>query len=192
MRRFVPFTSLNLGSLPDFGECPLVATYHRIGVLDETNFQDTLPILSVLPGSQGKMAVRPIAPLTYMISVFFVWLTATADRQNNEKHTFLHPFDFQCRCTWPYSYNTKADREYTMGKGARGGESLPKLRTFQNLLHWNCVFLAWFNYCPKKITIGIWVSIAKEPFMESEKPTRIMKLWLFFYNSVKTPSDLAK
>ena len=45
---------------------------------------------------------------------------------------------------------------------------------------------------PKKITIGIWVSIAKEPFMESEKSNQIMKLWLFFYNSVKTPSDLAK
>ena len=41
----------------------------------------------------------------------------------------------------------------------------------------------------KKNTIGIWVSIAKEPFMESEKSNWIMKLWLFFYNSVKTPSD---
>ena len=28
----------------------------------------------------------------------------------------------------------------------------------------------------KKITIGIWVSITKEPFMESEKSNRIMKL----------------
>ena len=46
--------------------------------------------------------------------------------------------------------------------------------------------------CPKKITIGILVSIAKEPFMESEKSNGIMKLWLFSYNSVKTPSDLAK
>ena len=27
---------------------------------------------------------------------------------------------------------------------------------------------------PKKITIGIWVLIAKEPFMESEKSNRIM------------------
>ena len=45
---------------------------------------------------------------------------------------------------------------------------------------------------PKKITIGIWVSIAIEPFMESEKSNRIMKLWLFPYTSVKTPSDLAK
>ena len=45
---------------------------------------------------------------------------------------------------------------------------------------------------PKKITINIWVSIAKEPFMKSEKSNRIMKLLLFFYNSVKTPSDLAK
>ena len=44
----------------------------------------------------------------------------------------------------------------------------------------------------KKNTIGIWVSIVKEPFMESEKSNRIMKLWLYFYNSVKTPSDLAK
>ena len=35
-----------------------------------------------------------------------------------------------------------------------------------------------------------WVSIAKEPFMKSEKSNRIMKLWLFPYNSVKTPSDL--
>ena len=38
---------------------------------------------------------------------------------------------------------------------------------------------------PQKMTIGIWVSIAKEPFMESEKSNQIMKLWLFFYNSVK-------
>ena len=45
---------------------------------------------------------------------------------------------------------------------------------------------------PQKITIGIWVSTAKEPFMKSEKSNRIMKLWLFPYNSVKTPSDLAK
>ena len=45
---------------------------------------------------------------------------------------------------------------------------------------------------PQKITIGIWVSIAKEPFMESEKSNRIIKLLLFIYNSVKTPSDLAK
>ena len=45
---------------------------------------------------------------------------------------------------------------------------------------------------PKKITIGIWVSIAKEPFMASEKSNQIMNLWLSFYNSVKTPSDLAK
>ena len=45
---------------------------------------------------------------------------------------------------------------------------------------------------PQKITIGIWVSIAKEPFMESEKTNQIIKLWLFFYNLVKTPSDLAK
>ena len=45
---------------------------------------------------------------------------------------------------------------------------------------------------PKKITLGIWVSIAKEPFMKSEKANQIMKLGLFFYNSVKTPSDLAK
>ena len=45
---------------------------------------------------------------------------------------------------------------------------------------------------PNKITIGIWVSIAKEPFMESEKSNRIMNLWIFFYNLVKTPSDLAK
>ena len=53
--------------------------------------------------------------------------------------------------------------------------------------------LAPYTDCPKKITIGIWViSIAKEPFMESEKSNQIMKLWLFFYNSVKTPSDLAK
>ena len=44
----------------------------------------------------------------------------------------------------------------------------------------------------KKNTIGIWVSIVKEPFMESEKSNQIIKLWLFFYNSVKTPSDLAK
>ena len=28
----------------------------------------------------------------------------------------------------------------------------------------------------KKMTIGIWVSIAKEPFMESEKSKQIMKL----------------
>ena len=58
------------------------------------------------------------------------------------------------------------------------------------------IFFMKFVYCstdcPKKITIGIWVSIAKEPFMESEKSNRIMKLWLFSYNSVKTPSDLAK
>ena len=46
--------------------------------------------------------------------------------------------------------------------------------------------------CPQKITIGIWVSIVKDPFMESEKSNQIMKLWLYFYNSVKTPSDLAK
>ena len=45
---------------------------------------------------------------------------------------------------------------------------------------------------PPKITIGIGVTIAKEPFMESEISNRIMKIWLFFYNSVKTPSDLAK
>ena len=45
---------------------------------------------------------------------------------------------------------------------------------------------------PKKITIGILVSIAKEPFMESEKSNWIMTLLLFFYNSVKTPSELAK
>ena len=44
---------------------------------------------------------------------------------------------------------------------------------------------------PPKNTTGIWASIAKEPFMESEKSNRIMKLWLFSYNSVKTPSDLA-
>ena len=49
-----------------------------------------------------------------------------------------------------------------------------------------------YRLSPQKITIGIWVSIAKEPFMESEKSNRIMKLLLFFYNSVKTPSDLAK
>ena len=30
--------------------------------------------------------------------------------------------------------------------------------------------------CPKKITIGILVSIVKEPFMESDKSNRIMKL----------------
>ena len=29
---------------------------------------------------------------------------------------------------------------------------------------------------PKKITIGIWVSIAKEPFMESAKSNWFMKL----------------
>ena len=34
--------------------------------------------------------------------------------------------------------------------------------------------MIWFDSadstdCPKKITIGIWVSIVKEPFMESEK-----------------------
>ena len=29
---------------------------------------------------------------------------------------------------------------------------------------------------PHKITLGIWVLIAKEPFMESEKSNRIMKL----------------
>ena len=46
--------------------------------------------------------------------------------------------------------------------------------------------------CPKKNTIGIWVSIAKEPFMESKKSNQIMKPWLFFYNSLKTPSNLAK
>ena len=46
--------------------------------------------------------------------------------------------------------------------------------------------------CPQKNTIGIWVLIAKEHFMESEKSNQIMKLWLFVYNSVKTPSDLAK
>ena len=45
---------------------------------------------------------------------------------------------------------------------------------------------------PKKITIGIWVSIAKEHFKYSEKANLIMKLWLLSYNSVKTPSDLAK
>ena len=38
----------------------------------------------------------------------------------------------------------------------------------------------------KKNTVGIWVSIAKA------NSNRIMKVWLFFYNSVKTPSDLAK
>ena len=43
-----------------------------------------------------------------------------------------------------------------------------------------------------KNTIGIWVSIVKEPFMESEKSNQIMKILLFFYNSVKTPSDMAK
>ena len=32
---------------------------------------------------------------------------------------------------------------------------------------------------PKKITIGIWVSIAKIPFMKSEKSNQIIKLWLF-------------
>ena len=32
---------------------------------------------------------------------------------------------------------------------------------------------------PPKNTIGIWVSIAKEPFMESEKSNRIMKLTIF-------------
>ena len=57
---------------------------------------------------------------------------------------------------------------------------------FINPSEWN------YRLSPKKITIGIWVSIAKEPFMESEKSNQIMKLWLFFYNSVKTPSDLAK
>ena len=30
--------------------------------------------------------------------------------------------------------------------------------------------------CPQKITIGIWVSIAKDPFMESDKSNRIIKL----------------
>ena len=44
----------------------------------------------------------------------------------------------------------------------------------------------------QKLTIGIWASIAKEPLMESEKSNQIMKLLMFFYNSVKTPSDLAK
>ena len=46
---------------------------------------------------------------------------------------------------------------------------------------------------PKENTIGIWVSIAKEPFMESEKLNQIMKLWLLFYIQwIKIPSDLAK
>ena len=54
-----------------------------------------------------------------------------------------------------------------------------------------------YSDCPppppkKKNTIGIWVSIAKESFMKSEKSNRIIKLWLFFFNSVKTPYDLAK
>ena len=53
--------------------------------------------------------------------------------------------------------------------------------------------MIYLQIIPQKITIGIWVSIAKEPFMESEKSNQIRKLWLFFfYNSVKTPSDLAK
>ena len=46
--------------------------------------------------------------------------------------------------------------------------------------------------CPKNFTIGIWVSIAKEPFMESEKSNQIYEtMTIFSYNSVKTPSDLA-
>ena len=43
--------------------------------------------------------------------------------------------------------------------------------------------VVWFRrsipIVPKKITIGIWVSITKEPFMESKKSKRIMKLLLF-------------
>ena len=52
--------------------------------------------------------------------------------------------------------------------------------------------IGWVQIVPPKNTIGIWVSIAKEPFIKSAKSNQIMKLWLFFYNSVKTPSDLAK
>ena len=36
--------------------------------------------------------------------------------------------------------------------------------------------MAALQIVPQEITIGIWVSIAKEPFMESEKSNQIMKL----------------
>ena len=80
------------------------------------------------------------------------------------------------------------------GGGERGGGGMEGLHIKQHCIGKREITSnkAGIQIVPQKFTIGIWVSIAKEPHLESEKSNQIMKLWLFFYNSVKTPFDLAK